>query len=259
MTIAGSDPSGGAGIQADIKTISALGCFATSAITALVDENTCTVKDIFSVSPQFVKNQIFSIIEDIGADAVKIGMLHSAEMMKAVSESLIENRVQRNIVLDPVMVATSGGKLICDDSLDILKNLLIPQATVITPNIPEGEALLGEKIDYVDQLPDAAKKMSEFGASVLLKGGHLKGDEMLDVFYNKNTNETLILSHKKINTKNTHGTGCTLSSAIASYLALGHDLNEAVRKGKQFITKAIIAGSEYDIGKGNGPVCHLCQ
>lgn len=257
LTIAGSDPSGGAGIQADLKTMSACGCFGTSAITAVVDENTVGVTGVHPIPVSFVEGQIKSVLDDIGADAVKIGMLHSSELTIAVKRTL-ERYDIRNIVLDPVMVATSGDKLLQDEAIDALKNIIIPFSRVITPNIPEAEILLGEKIQHQDELPDAARKLSlDRQVSVLLKAGHLSGDDLIDVFYNAETDEILELHSKRIYTKNTHGTGCTLSSAVASFLAHNLPLNEAIRRAKDYINTAIAKGSEYEIGKGCGPVHHF--
>ena len=257
LTIAGSDPSGGAGIQADLKTMSACGCYGMSAITAVVDENTVGVTGVHPIPVPFVQGQIRSVLDDIGADAIKIGMLHSSELILAVWETLSNYRI-RDIVLDPVMVATSGDKLLQDEAIDSLKNELIPHVRVITPNIPEAEILLGEKIKGQGDLRQVVKKLSCNGTvSVLLKAGHLTGEELTDVFYNAETDEILELHSKRISTKNTHGTGCTFSSAVASYLAHGLSLNEAVKKAKEYINQSIIYGQYYEIGKGHGPVHHF--
>lgn len=257
LSIAGSDPSGGAGIQADLKTMSACGCFGTTAITAVVDENTVGVYGVFPIPIPFVQGQIKSVLDDIGADAIKIGMLHSSELILAVKETLSHYDI-RNIVLDPVMVSTSGDKLLQDEAIETLKNELIPIARVITPNVPEAEVLLNEKIKSQSDLPRIIKRLSCGGTvSVLLKAGHLTDDELTDVFYNAETDEIITLSSNRISTRNTHGTGCTLSSAIASMLAQGHPLNEAIREAKNYINEAIIKGAEYEIGKGHGPVHHF--
>ncbi|MDR2928045.1 MAG: bifunctional hydroxymethylpyrimidine kinase/phosphomethylpyrimidine kinase [Cytophagaceae bacterium] len=257
LTIAGSDPSGGAGIQADLKTMSACGCFGTSAITAVVDENTVGVTGVHPIPVDFVRGQIISVLDDIGADAVKIGMLHSAELIMTVKNCLLTYAI-KNIVIDPVMVATSGDKLLQEDAIETLKNELLPCARVITPNIPEAEILLEQKIAGQNDLYDAAKELS-FGrqVSVLLKAGHLTNDTLTDIFYNAETDETVELSSRRIETKNTHGTGCTFSSAVASFLAHNFDLNNAVWKAKDYINRAIIYGNEYEIGKGHGPVHHF--
>ncbi len=259
LTIAGSDPSGGAGIQADIKTISACECFATSAITAIVDENTVGVYGVHPVPIDFVKGQIKSVLDDIGTDAIKIGMLHSSELIKNVLEVITQYSV-RNIVIDPVMVATSGDPLLQEEAISTLKNELIPHARVITPNIPEAEILAGKNIKSQSDLPRIAKELSmNEKVSVLLKAGHLTDNELIDIFYNAETGETLELRSQRLETKNTHGTGCTLSSAIASFLAKGHDLNDAIRNAKNYINKAILEGAKYEIGKGHGPVHHFHQ
>ena len=257
MTIAGSDPSGGAGVQADIKTISACGCYASSAIAALVDENTMGVYGVLPVPVEFVASQIHSILDDVGADAVKIGMLHSAELISTVKLTLDEYPEIQDIVLDPVMVSTSGDPLLEEEAVDTLRDMLIPRSRIITPNIPEAEMLLGQKIYGQDELPDAAIELSRLGASVMLKAGHLSDEKLIDIFYNAETKETIFLESKRIDTLNTHGTGCTLSSAIASFLAKGNTLNDSVRLAKEYISKAIESGANYKIGKGYGPVNHF--
>jgi len=211
LTIAGSDPSGGAGIQADLKTMSACGCYGMSAITAVVDENTVGVTGVHPVPVSFVQGQIRSVLDDIGADAVKIGMLHSSELILAVKETITSYSI-RNLVLDPVMVATSGDKLLQDEAIDSLKNELIPLMRVITPNIPEAEILLGEKISRQEDLSRVIKRLScNNKVSVLLKAGHLTEEELTDVFYNAESDEIIELHSKRVSTKNTHGTGCTFS------------------------------------------------
>ncbi len=257
LTIAGSDPSGGAGIQADLKTMSACGCFGTSAITAVVDENTVGVTGVYPIPVEFVQGQIKSVLDDIGADAIKIGMLHSSELICGVKKTLANYDI-RNIVLDPVMVATSGCKLLRDEAINTLKHELIPFVRIITPNIPEAEILLGEKINNQEELPQVIKGLSCNGiVSVLLKAGHLSNEELIDVFYNAETEEIIELRSKRIITQNTHGTGCTLSSAIASFLAHGLSLNDSVRCAKDYINQAILCGANYEIGKGHGPVHHF--
>lgn len=257
LTIAGSDPSGGAGIQADLKAFSACGCYGSSAIVAVVDENTVGVTGVHPIPVDFVVGQIKSVLDDIGADAIKIGMLHSSELIYAVKETLAKYNIQ-NIVLDPVMVATSGDTLLQQEAIKTLKNELIPFVRIITPNIPEAEILLGEKIDKQEDLSHFAKKLSSNRkVSVLLKAGHLTEEELVDVFYNAETGEVIELRSKRVYTKNTHGTGCTFSSAIAAFLAHGFEMNDAVRKAKEYMAKAIIAGADYEIGKGHGPVHHF--
>ncbi|MDR3251890.1 MAG: bifunctional hydroxymethylpyrimidine kinase/phosphomethylpyrimidine kinase [Tannerella sp.] len=257
LTIAGSDPSGGAGIQADLKTFSACGCYGASAIVAVVDENTVGVTGVHPVPVDFVVGQIRSVLDDIGADAVKIGMLHSSELILAVRDTLAEYDVT-DIVLDPVMVATSGDKLLQDEAIGTLRNELIPFARVITPNIPEAEVLLGRAISSQGELPEVIRELSAGGrTSVLLKAGHLREETLTDVFYNAETDEIIHLPSARIHTVNTHGTGCTFSSAIAAFLARGLSLNEAVREAKEYIHEAIVRGAEYETGKGNGPVHHF--
>lgn len=258
LTIAGSDPSGGAGIQADLKTFSACGCFGTSAIVAVVDENTVGVTGVHPIPVAFVTGQIRSVLDDIGADAIKIGMLHSSELIRAVRDTLAAYPI-RNIVLDPVMVATSGDALLQAEAVATLRDELIPAARIITPNIPEAELLLGHKIGGQDELPDAARELSRNGGgvSVFLKAGHLDDAELVDIFYNAETDGILPLRSRRLATCNTHGTGCTLSSALAAYLAQGCTLNDAAAKAKEYIAAAIEAGAAYEIGHGHGPVHHF--
>ena len=260
LTIAGSDSGGGAGIQADIKTISALGCYATTAITAITVQNTVGVEAVHPVPVDFVKGQIEAVLSDIGADAVKIGMLQSAEIVQAVAEMLRKYKVG-NVVLDPVMVSTSGHRLIEEEAIDTLRRELIPLARVITPNIPEAEILLGgEEIRLQASLPEMAQRLStSYGVSVLLKAGHLSEDELTDILYDKETDELLRLTSKRIRTRNTHGTGCTMSSALAASLAKGETLQQAASSAKTFISNAIIAGADYEIGHGHGPVQFLAH
>lgn len=257
LTIAGSDSGGGAGIQADIKSISANGCYAASAITAITVQNTLGVSAVQGLPLDIISGQIDAVLSDIGADAVKIGMLHSSEVVLTVRDALIRNHAT-NIVLDPVMVSTSGHRLIEESAIDTLMSELIPLSRVITPNIPEAEILLGESLTNQSQLPEAARELAtKFGVSVLLKAGHLTEDELVDIFYDHETGTTYRLPSVRIYTPNTHGTGCTLSSAFASMLARGYELPEAARRAKDYINNAIIAGADYQIGHGHGPVCHF--
>lgn len=262
LTIAGSDPSGGAGLQADLKTFSALGVYGASAVVAVVDENTVGVTGVHPVPESFVAGQIRSVLSDIGADAVKIGMLHSSELIRTVLATLREFPEVDRIVLDPVMVATSGDPLLRPEAVATLRDELIPYCTVITPNLPEASLLLGETIDSQDQFDDAARALSrlggEKGISVMLKAGHLvDGDTLVDYFYDATTDTVARLASPRIDTVNTHGTGCTLSSAIAAHLAKGHSLTEAARLAKDYIAAAIAAGAAYSIGHGHGPVHHF--
>ena len=256
LTIAGSDSGGGAGIQADIKAISAMGCYAASAITAVTVQNTIGVQAVHPVPLDILEGQIHSVLSDIGADAVKIGMLHSAEVVNVVAR-MIEKYEIRNVVLDPVMVSTSGHRLIEDSAVEVLKDRLLPRARVLTPNIPEAEILIGRKISGEEDFPTVARELAEkYGISVFLKAGHLTGDTLTDYFYNAEDGSTTLLPSKRIYTQNTHGTGCTLSSAIAAALAKGEDLSTAAKSAKSYLEQAIISGADYEIGHGHGPVNH---
>ena len=257
LTIAGSDSGGGAGIQADIKAISAMGCFAASAITAVTVQNTVGVQAVHPMPLDILEGQIDCVLSDIGADAIKIGMLHSAEVVEVVAR-MLEKYGIRNVVLDPVMVSTSGHRLIEESAIEVITKRLVPLARVITPNIPEAEILSGRKIENEEDFPEVAKMLS-FGnkVSVLLKAGHLTGDDLVDYFYNAENGEVILLPSKRVYTKNTHGTGCTLSSAFAAALARGEELSTAAASAKKYIEQAIISGAEYTIGHGHGPVNHF--
>ena len=258
LTIAGSDSGGGAGIQADIKAISAMGCFAASAITAITVQNTVGVQAVHPVPLDILEGQIDAVLSDIGADAIKIGMLHSAEVVNLVADK-IEQFGIRNVVLDPVMVSTSGHRLIEESAIEVIKSRLIPLARVITPNIPEAEILSGCTISSEEDFPQIAKILvkNNKGVSVLLKAGHLSGDNLVDYFFNAEDGSVTTLPAKRVYTKNTHGTGCTLSSAFAAALARGEGLTSAATSAREYIEKAIISGAEYEIGKGHGPVNHF--
>ena len=257
LTIAGSDSGGGAGIQADIKAISATGGYAASAITAVTVQNTMGVEDVHPIPIPVISAQIAAVLSDIGADAVKIGMLHSAEVVMAVKEQLLRFGIT-NIVLDPVMVSTSGHRLIEDSAVKVLSEELVPMARVITPNVPEAEILAGTRIASQEDLPRIARALSCGGrVSVLMKAGHLSDDDLVDVFYNAEADTILELPSKRLYTPNTHGTGCTLSSAFASFLAQGLGLDDAARAAKDYINSAIVSGAEYAIGHGHGPVDHF--
>ena len=258
LTIAGSDSGGGAGIQADIKTISAMGCYAASAITAITVQNTLGVEAVHAVPLDILAGQIDAVLSDIGTDAVKIGMLHSAEVVNLVADK-IEKYAIKNVVLDPVMVSTSGHRLIEESAVEVIKSRLIPMARVITPNIPEAEILAGCTISSEEDFPKIAKLLvhNNQGVSVLLKAGHLTGDDLVDYFFNAEDSTTTQLPSKRVYTRNTHGTGCTLSSAFAAALARGEDLTEAATSAKKYIEGAIISGAEYEIGHGHGPVDHF--
>ena len=257
LTIAGSDSGGGAGIQADIKAISAMGCYAASAITAITVQNTLGVQAVHPVPLDILQGQIEAVLSDIGADAVKIGMLHSAEVVNLVADMLEKYRIA-NVVLDPVMVSTSGHRLIEEDAVDVIKTRLMPLARVITPNLPEAEILAGCSISGEEDFDAVARRLSDNGpVSVLLKAGHLENDELVDYFYNAEENSMTRLPSRRVHTINTHGTGCTLSSAFAAALAKGEDLTQAAISSKEYISQAIISGADYQIGGGHGPVNHF--
>ncbi|MBW1750939.1 MAG: bifunctional hydroxymethylpyrimidine kinase/phosphomethylpyrimidine kinase, partial [Deltaproteobacteria bacterium] len=257
LTIAGSDSGGGAGIQADLKTISANGCYGMTVITALTAQNTVGVTAIHPVPVHFVEQQMEAVLTDIGTDAVKIGMLFSPELIKCVADQLCSFKIQ-NIVLDPVMVATSGDKLLLDDAIEALKEYLLPLADIITPNLPEAGVLLGREIKSLAELEQAAEELAGLGCSnILIKGGHLQNEESDDLLYLGDEKRSVLLPGMRVATHNTHGTGCTLSSAIASYMARGKEMEEAVLLAKEYITGAIIAGADYQIGHGHGPVHHF--
>ena len=255
LSIAGSDSGGGAGIQADLKTFSALGCYGMTAITALTAQNTQGVRGIHGVPPEFLAAQLDAVLEDIGADAVKIGMLHAPEIVRVVAQAIRKYKL-KHVVLDPVMVATSGDRLIAEETVSVLVKELFPLATVVTPNLDEAELLLGRKINGIPELEGAARALQALGAQgVLLKGGHLKGDEVVDLLLQRDL-EPLRLGSPRIASENVHGTGCTLSSAIAAQLALGHGLEDAVRLARAYILGAITAGADVRTGRGHGPLNH---
>lgn len=252
LSIAGSDSSGGAGIQADLKTMTAHGVYGMTAITALTAQNTTGVTAIEESSVSFLEQQIDACLSDIPTDAVKIGMLPSAEQVRLVAMKLKEYRAE-NIVVDPVMVATSGSRLMKESTSAVMAHLLFPIAKVITPNIPEAEILLGERISNKTSMERAAKSLGEdFGCAVLIKGGH-NVEDACDVLYEKGV--ITWFEGTRIESDNTHGTGCTLSSAIASNLALGYTLKDSVRRAKEYITAAIAA--DLNLGKGSGPLNHM--
>ncbi len=255
LTIAGSDSGGGAGIQADLKTFAALGCYGMSAITALTAQNTVGVQGIHAVPAEFLKAQIQSVVEDIGVDAVKIGMLHAPGIVDVVAWA-IDHYQLTNVVFDPVMVATSGDRLIANETVQVLVRELFPRVTVITPNLDEAALLLERPIPNAEALDTAAHDLLQMGVkAVLLKGGHLAGDEVVDVLLQAGTAPQRLAS-PRIASHNVHGTGCTLSSAIAAHLALGHPLAEAVALARRFILGAIAEGAHVTIGHGHGPLNH---
>ena len=251
LSIAGSDSSGGAGIQADIKTMTANGVYAMTAITALTAQNTTGVTGIMEVTPEFLAQQLDSIFTDIRPDAVKIGMVSSSALIQVIAEKLKEYKAE-NIVVDPVMVATSGSKLISDDAIETLKTCLMPLSSILTPNIPKAEVLAEMKVETEEEMILAAKKISEtFHCAVLCKGGHQLNDAN-DLLYRDG--EYKWFYGKRIQNPNTHGTGCTLSSAIASNLAKGYSMDESVKRAKDYISEALEA--MLDLGKGSGPMKH---
>ena len=253
LIIAGSDSSGGAGIQADIKTVTSLGSYAMTAITAVTSQNTTGVKTISSVSPKEISKQIEFTSKDIKPDAIKIGMLHSVGVINSVISSLKKIKIKK-IILDPVMVAKGGSRLIDNKSIKILKKKLLKKVTLITPNIPEAEILTHTKINSKEDMIYAANILLKFGAkNVLIKGGHLKTNVMYDIFVNKK--EISIFKNKKIKTRNTHGTGCTLSSAIATYYSCGKTLKKSCEMAIKYVNQAI--GTRPNFGKGHGPINHL--
>ena len=255
LSIAGSDSGGGAGIQADLKTFSALGCYGMTAITAITAQNTCGVSGIHGIPPEMLKAQIDAVVQDIGVDAVKIGMLHSPEVVRVVAEAIRAYRLP-HVVLDPVMVATSGDRLIAEETVAVLVRELFPLAEVITPNLDEAGWLLGRRIEGLDALDAAAQSLRGLGApAALLKGGHLPGDWVVDVLALPD-GTCQRLSSQRIATHNGHGTGCTLSSAIAAHLALGAPLQQAVERARAYILGAIAAGADVHTGRGHGPLNH---
>ncbi|NMM26967.1 MAG: bifunctional hydroxymethylpyrimidine kinase/phosphomethylpyrimidine kinase [Glaciimonas sp.] len=255
LSIAGSDSGGGAGIQADLKTFSALGCFGMTAITALTAQNTCGVVAIHAVPAEMLAQQIDAVVGDIGVDAVKIGMLHDPKVVRVVAQA-IERYRWPLVVLDPVMVASSGDRLIVQETIAVLVAELFPLVTVITPNLDEAALLLGRVLEVEAQLAAAAHDLMQLGApAVLLKGGHLHGEEVVDMLL-QTGQKLLRMASRRIASPNTHGTGCTLSSAIACYLALGHDLSEAVQMARSYVYQAIMQGADVSTGHGHGPLNH---
>lgn len=258
LSIAGSDSGGGAGIQADLKTCAALGCYGMTAITAITVQNTLGVTGIHGIPLDTVRGQIDAVVQDIGVDAVKIGMLATPDVVSVVADAIRRHRI-RNVVLDPVMVATSGDRLIVPETAQALVQELFPLATVITPNLDEAALLLGRSIDGIAALDAAVADLLAMGApAVLLKGGHLSGDLVMDVLgrQGQQASDYLRLQSQRIVTHNGHGTGCTLSSAIASFLAQGLALEAAVIEARRYILGAIEAGAEVYTGRGHGPLNH---
>lgn len=257
LSIAGFDGSGGAGIQADLKTFSALGVYGMTVLTAIPVQNTQGVKSCYEIELKCIEEQLETIFEDIVPDAIKIGMLFKSEIIDVVYNFLKKNAVGIPIVLDPVMVAKSGDRLLLKEAIDKLKNKMIEISTVVTPNIPEAYELTKIKIECESDIKKTAKEILNLGAdNVLIKGGHLEGELSNDYFFSKSGDYDK-LTYKRIETKNTHGTGCTLSAAICSYMALGLNAKEAVKKAKEYLSNAIEFSKEESVGKGHGPVQHF--
>jgi len=253
LIIAGSDSSGGAGIQADIKTVTALGSYAMTAVTAVTSQNTKGVKGIVAIPAKNLQQQATMVLEDIGTDTVKIGMLHNTSVIKCVHKILKKYKL-KNVVLDPVMIAKGGAKLVNNNSIKYLKKLLLPLCTIVTPNIPEAEVLTGYSISKKEDMIKAAKKIISMGAkNVLLKGGHLKNKMIFDILVSKK--EIKVFSKRKIKTKNTHGTGCTLSTALATCLSQKINIRKSCKISLAYVDQAITTAPSY--GKGFGPLNHL--
>ena len=253
LIIAGSDSSGGAGIQADIKTATSLGVYAMTAITAITAQNTTGVKSIVAVPVKEIFNQISFSVQDIKPDSVKIGMLHNVGVIKEVIKAINKHKLKK-IIIDPVMVAKGGHRLISNSSVNYLRKKLLPYALLVTPNIPEAETLIKKKIKTLDDMIEAGKEILKLGPKfVLLKGGHVDKSFVEDVLISKNSLK--IFKNKKIKTKNTHGTGCTLSSAIASFISKNYNMNESCRRAIQYVHKAILLNPKF--GRGHGPINHM--
>lgn len=257
VAIAGTDPSGGAGIQADIKAISATGAYAASIVTALVAQNTCGVQAIQPVSPEFLRIQLQSVFDDLAIKAVKIGMVHEAPIIKILAAEL-ETQQAPFVIFDPVMVAKDGSLLLDLTAINLLKNQLLSKAYLVTPNLPEAEYLLKNKISSLSDMEHASRQIGLlYQTNVLIKGGHLNTSSSSDVLYQPLDDKCSWYHTERIQTNNTHGTGCTLSSAIASYLAQDLDLQSAIRMAKEYLSAAIVSGANHAIGQGNGPVDHF--
>ena len=255
LSIAGSDSGGGAGIQADLKTVAALGCYAMTAITALTAQNTTGVRAIHGVPPDMLRDQIDAVMEDIGADAVKIGMLHSPELVRTVADAM-DRHAMTQVVLDPVMVSTSGAVLIASAAIEELVSELFHRTVLVTPNLDEAALLVGQPLTCEADMHQAALQLLAMGApAVLVKGGHLTGDVVSDVLATAD-GRVVWMRAPRVASSNTHGTGCTLSSAIAAYLALGYPLTEAVQAAHHYVRNALQAGARVRTGRGSGPLNH---
>ena len=256
LSIAGSDCSGGAGIQADIKTISALGGYAASVITAITVQNTLGVQRVEAVSPETVYDQIEAVMSDLQPDAIKIGMVNDVATIRMIAVCLQKHQ-PRFVVYDPVMVSTSGHLLMTTEAIQEIKEVLFPLTTLITPNLNEVAVLCARSVTSPEEMLHAAQELATlYQTSILVKGGHLPGEDMCDVLYSAD-DKSAIYKGKKIESRNLHGTGCTLSSAIATQLAKGNSSNEAIREAKRYIEQAIAAGRDLNIGQGNGPLWHF--
>ncbi len=253
LIIAGSDSSGGAGIQADIKTATSLGAYAMTAVTAITAQNTTGVKSVVPISPQEIEKQILFTCKDIKPDAIKIGMLHSTKVIMTILKVLKQVNIKK-VILDPVMIAKGGAKLINNSAIKTLRNKLIKKAYLITPNIPEAEILTKTRINTTNDMIKASKVLLKLGAkNVLLKGGHLKSKTLTDIYINNS--ELVLFKNKKIKTNNTHGTGCTLSSAITTFLSCGKPIKKSCELGIKYVNQAIKSNLVY--GRGHGPINHL--
>jgi len=255
LSIAGFDGSGGAGIQADTKTISSLGCYAMNVLTALPVQNTQGVRNIFSIPTEAIKEQLDCIFEDIYPDSIKIGMVHNIQLVEIIASHL--NDYKGSIVFDPVMVSTSGHRLIKEETIEAIKNLLFPLASIITPNLDEVSVLVGREISDLAAMEDVSEQILEMGCkAALLKGGHLNSDILTSILIQRDK-ASQYFDSKRVDTKNTHGSGCTLSSAIASFLAQGSNLEQATEKGLAYVNNAIVGSKDIRIGNGNGPLNHF--
>ncbi|MBO6505606.1 MAG: bifunctional hydroxymethylpyrimidine kinase/phosphomethylpyrimidine kinase [Kordiimonadaceae bacterium] len=254
LIVAGSDPSGGAGIQADIKTVTMLGGYAAAALTALTVQNTTAVTDVLPMQPQFVADQMHAVLSDVGAESIKTGMLHNAEVMAAVADVIDSVKFGGDVVVDPVMVASSGAKLIDDSALETMRTVLVPRATVVTPNMPEAALLVGRPVKTFEDMTDAAKALIDMGASAaIVKGGHMEGNTLTD-YVLTNSGGSMAITRGKIETRSTHGTGCSLASGIATGLAQGKRLDKAYEAAHEFVRQAIRLAP--GLGAGHGPLGH---
>ena len=257
LSIAGSDSSGGAGIQADLKTFSALGVYGATAITAITAQNTQGVHSQLAIDPQMVYEQIVAVVEDLHPSFIKIGMLSNADIVRVVAKAL--NRYTIPVILDPVIVSSTGHRLLSIEAQEVIKSQLLPLSLLVTPNIPEREALTNLPVDTYEHKVEASKILFDYGAkAILLKGGHEEGEQKSDILFTNSQSgiESVIFASESVATRNTHGTGCTLSSAITAFMARGCGMVEAIAEAKSFITEAIRSGADIEIGHGIGPVNH---